>query len=148
LTATTAGPEFEKAMRPILEAAGPLPQGRLKLAIGASSHSNRHKKPSCQRIKCACSNCGYTVHTTRKWLGLAGAPLCPKHGQMDAEKMQSPTTCRRITPSALVRVGHEFVSHRRLNLSPLGLSYKLRSSRLAGTLTFIGPFNLYSHYYR
>jgi hypothetical protein len=27
MAATTAGPEFEKAMRPILEAAGPLPHG-------------------------------------------------------------------------------------------------------------------------
>ena len=46
MAATTAGPEFEQAMRPILEAAGPLPHGRLQLAIGASSHSNRRKKPS------------------------------------------------------------------------------------------------------
>ena len=80
MAATTAGPEFEKAMRPIMEAAGPLPHGRLQLAIGASSHSNRRKKPSSRPIKCACSNCGYTVHTTRKWLELAGPPLCPKHG--------------------------------------------------------------------
>ena len=86
MAATTAGPEFEKAMRPILEAAGPLPHGRLQLAIGASSHSNRRKKPSSRPIKCACSNCGYTVHTTRKWLELAGPPLCPKHGQMDTQK--------------------------------------------------------------
>jgi hypothetical protein len=91
MKATTAGPEFEKAMRPILEAAGPLPHGRLRLAFGASSHSNRRKKPSSRPIKCACSNCGYTVHTTRKWLESAGPPLCPKHGQMDTQKMQSPT---------------------------------------------------------
>jgi hypothetical protein len=84
---------------------GPLPHGRLQAAMGASSHSNRRKKPSSRPIKCACSNCGYTVHTTRKWLELAGAPLCPKHGQMDTEKMQSPMTS--ITPSALVRVWHE-----------------------------------------
>ncbi len=64
------------------------------------------KSSTLGQIKCACSNCGYTVHTTRKWLELAGAPLCPKHGQMDTEKkMQSPTTS--ITPSALVRVWHE-----------------------------------------
>ena len=46
MAATTAGPEFEKAMRPILEAAGPLPHGRLQAAMGTSSHSNRRKKPS------------------------------------------------------------------------------------------------------
>jgi hypothetical protein len=75
MAATTAGPEFEQAVRPILKDAGPLPHGRLQLAIGASSHSSRRKKPSFRPIKCACSNCGYTVHTTRKWLDLAGVPL-------------------------------------------------------------------------
>jgi hypothetical protein len=92
MAATTAGPEFEKAMRPILEDAGPLPHGRLQLALGASSHSSRRKKPHSGQIKCACSTCGYTVHTTRKWLELAGPQLCPKHGQMNTVKMQSPTT--------------------------------------------------------
>jgi hypothetical protein len=41
MTATSAGPEFDKAMRPILEEAGPLPHGRLQPATGASSHSSR-----------------------------------------------------------------------------------------------------------
>src|SRR6266436_8231072 len=44
MAATTAGPEFEKAMRPILEAAGSLPHGRLDVTSGGSSHSNRRKK--------------------------------------------------------------------------------------------------------
>ena len=92
MAATTAGPEFEKAMRPILEAEEPPPHGRLQLAIGASSYSNRRKKQYSRQIKCACSNCGYTVHTTRRWLELAGAPLCPKHAQMDTKKMQPATT--------------------------------------------------------
>jgi hypothetical protein len=87
MAATTAGPEFEKAMRQIPEGAGPFPHGRLQAAVGASSHSNRREKKYSRQIKCACSNCGYTVYTTRKWLELAGAPLCPKHGQMDTEKM-------------------------------------------------------------
>ena len=91
MKATTAGPEFEKAMQPILAAAGPLPHGRLHLNVGASSHSSRRKKPYSGRIRCACDNCGYTVHTTRKWLNLAGAPLCPKHGQMEVEKTPYPT---------------------------------------------------------
>jgi hypothetical protein len=78
MAATTAGPEFEKAMRPIMEGAGPLPHGRLQLAIGASSHSNRRKKPSSRPIKCACSNCGYTVHTTRKWLEIGRTTAVPQ----------------------------------------------------------------------
>jgi hypothetical protein len=85
MVATTAGPEFAQALRPILEAAGPLPHGRLQLAVGASSHNKRKRRYS-RPIKYSCSNCGYTVHTTRKWLDLAGAPLCPKHGQMHIEK--------------------------------------------------------------
>src|SRR6266446_6053098 len=86
MKATTAGPEFHKAMQPILAAAGPLPHGRLQLAVGASSHSSRRKKPHSGQIKCACSTCGYTVHTGRRWIDLAGAPLCPKHGQKEAGK--------------------------------------------------------------
>jgi hypothetical protein len=85
MAATTAGPEFEQALRPILEAAGPLPHGRLRLAAGVSSHSRRKRQYS-RPVKCACGKCGYTVHTMRKWLDLAGAPLCPKHGQMYLEK--------------------------------------------------------------
>ena len=91
MKATSAGPAFEQAMRPILAAAGPLPHGRLRLAVGASSHSGRHKKQYSHQIKCACSSCGYTVHTTRKWLDLAGAPLCPQHGPMKVEKKLSTT---------------------------------------------------------
>jgi hypothetical protein len=91
MAATTAGPDFEQAMRPILEGAGPLPHGRLQVAVGASSHSSRRKKPHSGQIKCACSNCGYTVHTTRRWLDLAGAPLCPKHSQMGVGEMSSRT---------------------------------------------------------
>src|SRR5712691_2262334 len=52
MAATTAGPEFEKAMRPILKDAGPLPHGRLQLAL-ASSHSSRRKKPHSGQIECA-----------------------------------------------------------------------------------------------
>jgi hypothetical protein len=91
MTATTVGPAFEQAMRPILAAAGPLPHGRLRLAVGASSHSSRGKKRYSRQIKCVCSNCGYTVYTTHRWLDLAGAPLCPKHGRMKVAKTLSTT---------------------------------------------------------
>ena len=87
MTATTAGPEFEKAMQPILVAAGPLPHGRLQSNIGASSHSSRRKRPHSSRVKCVCDTCGYAAHTTRRWLNSAGAPLCPKHGQMNVQKI-------------------------------------------------------------
>jgi hypothetical protein len=35
------------------------------------------KKVGSRLIKCECSECGYVVRTTQKWLDDAGAPLCP-----------------------------------------------------------------------
>jgi hypothetical protein len=112
MAATTAGPEFEKGLRPVLQAAGPLPHGRLYVNAGASSHSSRRKKPYSRPIKCACTSCGYIVHTTRKWLELAGTPLCPKHGQMDAEKTLSPTTLYRNHAQLISSCRPRIVSHR------------------------------------
>jgi hypothetical protein len=91
MAATTAGPEFQEALRPILEGAGPLPHGRLQSTFGASSHSSRRKRKPSGQIKCICSTCGYAAQTARRWLDLAGAPLCPKHGQMDVSKTSSRT---------------------------------------------------------
>jgi hypothetical protein len=91
MAATTAGPEFEKTLRPILEGGGALPHGRLQSTVGASSHSSRRKRQPSGQIKCICGTCGYAAHTTRRWLDLAGAPLCPKHGQMDVGKTPSRT---------------------------------------------------------
>src|SRR5260370_38236155 len=67
MVATTAGPEFEKAMQPILQAAGPLPHGRLHLTASGSSHSRTRKKQYSRQIKCAWTNCGDVVPPTRKW---------------------------------------------------------------------------------
>src|SRR5712692_12107626 len=106
MAATTAGPDFEKAMRPILEAAVPLPHGRLQLAIGASSHSNRRKKPSSRPIKCACSNCGYTCsyHAQMARIGRGTAvPQAWSNGHGEDAISHDPAG---ITRSALVRVGH------------------------------------------
>jgi hypothetical protein len=87
MSATTPGPEFEQALRPILAAAGPLPHGRLQSTADASSHSSRRKGPHSSRVKCVCGTCGYAAQTTRRWLDSAGAPLCPKHGQMNVQKI-------------------------------------------------------------
>jgi hypothetical protein len=87
MAATTAGPEFEEALWPVLKEAGPLPHGRLSSTSGASSHSSRRKRQHPSRVECVCNTCGYAAHTTRRWFDLAGAPLCPKHGQMDVQKI-------------------------------------------------------------
>ena len=34
-------------------------------------------KQTTRLIKCQCTECGYTVRTTSKWIDLGGAPICP-----------------------------------------------------------------------
>ena len=34
-------------------------------------------KQGTRMLKCECLSCGYTVRITRKWLTLAGPPICP-----------------------------------------------------------------------
>ena len=46
--------------------------------------SNAKKKQSTRLKKCACSQCGYTVRVTAKWLEV-GPPHCPLHGAMDTD---------------------------------------------------------------
>ena len=105
MKATTAGPEFEKAMQPILAAAGPLHHGRLHLNVGASSHSSRRKKPYSGRIRCACDNCGYTVHTTQMAESGRSTPL-PKArsngSREDASFNDRLATFRRLINSCAV----------------------------------------------
>ena len=78
MSATTPGPEFEEALRPILQDAGPLPHGRLSSTIGASSHSSRRKRPPSCRVKCVCDTCGYAAHTTRRWHNSGGSTALSK----------------------------------------------------------------------
>lgn len=46
--------------------------------------NNRPKKQSTRLKKCECSQCGYTVRVTQKWLEV-GPPHCPVHGAMDTD---------------------------------------------------------------
>jgi hypothetical protein len=85
MRATTPGEAFLAAIAPILEAVGPLPHARLD----TDGESTAPKKQKTRMLKCECATCGYTVRTARKWLELAGAPLCPieDHGQMEHEPL-------------------------------------------------------------
>ena len=87
MRATTPGEAFLAAIAPILEAAGPLPHARLDTA----GESTAPKKQKTRMLKCECATCGYTVRTARKWLELAGAPLCPieGHGIMQHEPLDA-----------------------------------------------------------
>ena len=85
MRATTPGDAFLVAVAPILADVGPLPLARLN-TVGESTAP---KKQKTRMLKCACATCGYTVRTARKWLELAGAPLCPieDHGRMEHEPL-------------------------------------------------------------
>lgn len=74
MTATVPGDAFKRAAIPILAKVGPLPHARLNFG-----QSSGPKKQTTRLVKACCSECGYTVRVTRKWLDDSGAPLCPKH---------------------------------------------------------------------
>lgn len=71
-TATFAGPAFRERATPILSELGPLPHARLTALL-------RERKPadSCRQLKVTCPTCGYLARVTKKWLELAGGPICP-----------------------------------------------------------------------
>lgn len=74
MTSTTEGPEFKKALAPILAELGKYPHAQLNVR-------GQLKKQGTRLIKAECT-CGYTVRITRKWLNELGAPHCPAHGEM------------------------------------------------------------------
>jgi len=50
MTATTAGPEFEKALRPILEKQGSCPTADFGRLFAVSSHSSRRKRQHSSQV--------------------------------------------------------------------------------------------------
>lgn len=68
-TATYAGDEFIKFIKPALKALGKYPHVPL-------TPNAEYKVSPTRLIKCQCSGCGYTVRTTQKWLDFSGAPIC------------------------------------------------------------------------
>lgn len=50
--------------------------------VGGSS--NQKKKQTTRLKKAECSQCGYTVRVTQRWLEV-GPPHCPQHGAMDVD---------------------------------------------------------------
>jgi hypothetical protein len=67
MRATTAGAEFVGWAEALFKRIGPYPAGFL----------TDTPKQGTRLIKCECANCGYNVRITRKWLTLAGPPICP-----------------------------------------------------------------------
>jgi hypothetical protein len=67
MRATTASPEFTVWADALMRRIGPYPAGYL----------TDTPKQGTRMLKCECATCGYTVRITRKWLTLAGPPICP-----------------------------------------------------------------------
>lgn len=102
-TASVPTPAFGEYIKPFVEELGQVPHARLKLAAesglkfrpgkevpadaGGSGEgdgepvSTRPKTQTTRLKKCQCTECGYTVRVTAKWLEV-GAPHCPTHGEM------------------------------------------------------------------
>ncbi|MEN9419839.1 MAG: hypothetical protein RI988_3460 [Pseudomonadota bacterium] len=68
-TATVAGDAWRAWALPIIESLGPYPHAAL------SAGSTGKKKQNTRMLKAECSECGYTVRVTRKWLDV-GSPRC------------------------------------------------------------------------
>jgi hypothetical protein len=81
MRSTSAGPEFAEWGETLFKRIGPYPAGFLTYT----------PKQSTRMLKCECSSCGYTVRITRKWLTLAGPPICPSDKiQLKASDPQLP----------------------------------------------------------
>lgn len=82
MTATCAGPDFIRAVEPILEHLGPYPHATLD----PTAKSTKPKKQGTRLLKAECPMCQYTVRITRKWLDDVGPPHCPNHGPMEVDE--------------------------------------------------------------
>jgi hypothetical protein len=78
LTATVGGEELIKKCIAYVKQLGEYPHAQL------DPKKSPVKKQSTRLMKCECSECGYICRTTKKWLEISGAPICPvsKHGVM------------------------------------------------------------------
>lgn len=102
-TCSVAGDAFQAWVQPFIDTLGEIPHAQLKVrgdgrtklfkkdggGIDAANdndepESNRPKKQTTRLKKCECSQCGYTVRVTQKWLD-EGPPHCPHHGAMDTD---------------------------------------------------------------
>lgn len=69
-SATVAGSQFKRMMKPIIKLHGPYPHAKLDVMP-------EYRKQSTRMLKVYCKECGYTARTTHFWLDKEGAPLCP-----------------------------------------------------------------------
>lgn len=91
MSATEGGPEFKRAVAPLLESLGPYPHGELDTRKGLPGSEGMRlssgPRPQGTRLLKVMCRCGYTARVTQKWLDEAGPPLCPLpfHGAMQRQ---------------------------------------------------------------
>ena len=75
-TATKAGDKLTEKLQIIADKLGPYPHSKL--------NTTGRKKQTTRMHKCQCSECGYTVRLSQKWLDV-GTPICTfqEHGPME-----------------------------------------------------------------
>lgn len=89
-TATTAGPEFEARVAPMLAAAGAFPHAALNFA--AASSGPKKQGTRLLKVECHEDGCGLVVRQTAKWIREVGPVHCPRHGDsMRAEGADDPS---------------------------------------------------------
>lgn len=79
MTATNAGTNLLGILKGFSNQLGEYPHAKLDLT------KSPVKKQSTRMHKAECSECGYTVRLSQKWLDEVGSPHCPKHGAMNVE---------------------------------------------------------------
>ena len=67
MRSTTAGPEFSAWTEALFKRIGPYPAGFL----------TDTPKQGTRMLRCQCPACGYIARVSRRWLDLAGPPICP-----------------------------------------------------------------------
>jgi hypothetical protein len=67
MRSTTAGPDFVAWAEPLFKRIGPYPAGFL----------TDTPKQGTRMLRCQCRACGYIARVSRRWLDLAGPPICP-----------------------------------------------------------------------
>jgi hypothetical protein len=79
MRATTPGPEFITWAKTLFKRIGPYP----------SDFLTDTPKQGARLLKCEWNKCGYLVRITRKWIVLAGPPICPTDGiHMTEEELE------------------------------------------------------------
>jgi hypothetical protein len=90
-TSTPSSPELIERLADLALKLGPFDHSAVNRGQGLlGTDPERPPVQGTRMLKCVCEVCGYTARTTRMWLDLSGAPLCPAHNVQMVEASKSP----------------------------------------------------------